>query len=336
MVTGGAGFIGSHTAVELIEAGYRVVIVDDLSNSQESVIEAIAEITHTPVDFYEVDCTDKEALNELFFKHKFNAVIHFAAFKAVGESVENPLMYYHNNLLSLINILELMVEHEVMNIVFSSSATVYGEPDELPVTETTPTKPANSPYGKTKQMAEDIIRDSAQAYPGLRAILLRYFNPFGAHPSGLIGELPRGVPNNLVPFITQTAVGIRKELSIFGGDYHTPDGSAIRDYIDVVDLAQAHVVAMERMRSGVGKSACEVFNIGTGQGLSVLELVHQFERATGVKVPYRVVERRAGDVEQIWADTSLAANELGWKATRSTDQTLRAAWAWEKHLRGVK
>lgn len=336
LVTGGAGFIGSHTTVELIEAGYEVVIVDDLSNSEEDVIEGITEITGVPVDFEEVDCTDKAALDEVFFKYKFDAVIHFAAFKAVGESVENPLMYYHNNLDSLVNVLELMVEHGVMNIVFSSSATVYGEPDVLPVTEDTPRKPAGSPYGNTKQMSEDIIRDSVGAYHGLRGISLRYFNPIGAHPSALIGELPKGVPNNLVPFITQTAAGIREELSVFGDDYNTPDGSAVRDYIDVVDLARAHVAAMERMRSGVGKSAYEVFNIGTGQGLSVLELVRKFEEVNGVKVPHKIVGRRAGDIEKIWADTALANEELGWKAGRPIEETLRDAWAWEKKLRNIK
>ena len=332
LVTGGAGFIGSHTAVELIEAGYDVVVVDDLSNSERSVIDRITEITGTPVAFEEADCTDREAMDDLFTRHRFGAVIHFAAFKAVGESVENPLMYYQNNLVSLINVLELMVEHGVMNLVFSSSATVYGEPDALPVTERSPRQPATSPYGNTKQMAEDIIRDSVRAYHGLRAIALRYFNPIGAHPSALIGELPKGVPNNLVPFITQTAAAIRPELSVFGGDYPTPDGSAVRDYIDVVDLAKAHVAAMERMRSGVGEAAYEVFNIGTGTGLSVLELIRRFEEATGVKVPHRVVDRRPGDVAQIWADTALANKELGWRAERPLDDTLRAAWKWQQSI----
>jgi UDP-glucose 4-epimerase len=332
LVTGGAGFIGSHTAVELIEAGYKVVIADDLSNSERGVIDRITEITGVPTTFEEVDCTDREAMDDLFTRHRFDAVIHFAAFKAVGESVENPLMYYHNNLSSLITVLELMVEYGVMRLVFSSSATVYGEPDALPVTEQSPRQPATSPYGNTKQMAEDIISDSVAAYHGLRAIALRYFNPIGAHPSALIGELPKGVPNNLVPFITQTAAGIREELSVFGGDYPTADGSAVRDYIDVVDLAKAHVAAMERMRSGVGKTAYEVFNIGTGNGLSVLELVRAFEKATGVKVPHRVVERRSGDVAQIWADTSLANRELNWRAERPLDETLRAAWKWQKSV----
>jgi UDP-glucose 4-epimerase len=244
--------------------------------------------------------------------------------------MENPLLYYQNNLGSLINILELMVEHGVMRIVFSSSATVYGEPEVLPVTEQTPRQPATSPYGNTKQIAEDILRDSVRAYHGLRAIALRYFNPIGAHPSALIGELPRGVPNNLVPFITQTAAGILPELSVFGDDYPTPDGSAVRDYIDVVDLARAHVAAMERMRSGVGETAYEVFNIGTGKGLSVLELVQKFEQATGVKVPHRIVARRPGDIAQIWADTTKANTVLGWQAERPLEETLRAAWAWQK------
>lgn len=336
LVTGGAGFIGSHTVVELIEAGYEVVVVDDLSNSEEDVIAGITEITGVPVAFEEVDCTDREALSDVFMKYKFDSVIHFAASKAVGESMENPLLYYQNNLGSLINVLELMVEYGVMNLVFSSSATVYGQPDTLPATEDTPRQPANSPYGNTKQIAEDIIRDSVRAYHGLRAIALRYFNPVGAHPSALIGELPKGVPNNLVPFITQTAAGLRDELSVFGNDYNTPDGSPVRDYIDVVDLAKAHVAAMERMRSGVGKEAFEYFNIGTGKGLSVLELLHAFEKATGVKIPYKVVDRRPGDVEQIWADTRLANEELGWHAERPIEETLRAAWAWEKRIRNIQ
>ena len=336
LVTGGAGFIGSHTAVELIEAGYEVVIVDDLSNSEEDVIAGITEITGVPVDFEEVDCADREAMDEVFTQYKFDSVIHFAASKAVGESMENPLLYYQNNLGSLINVLELMVEHGVMNLVFSSSATVYGQPDVLPVTENTPRQPANSPYGNTKQISEDIIRDSVRAYHGLRAIALRYFNPIGAHPSALIGELPKGMPNNLVPFITQAAAGLWPELSVFGDDYNTPDGSPVRDYIDVVDLAKAHVSAMERMRSGVGKEAYEYFNIGTGKGLSVLELLHKFEEATGIKVPYKIVDRRPGDVEQIWADTTLANEELGWQAERPIEETLREAWAWEKHIRNIK
>jgi UDP-glucose 4-epimerase len=332
LVTGGAGFIGSHTAVELIEAGYEVVLADDLSNSEQSVIDGITEITGVPVAFEEVDCTDREAMDDLFTRGRFDAVIHFAASKAVGESMENPLLYYQNNLASLICVLELMVEHGVMNLVFSSSATVYGEPDALPVTEETPRQPASSPYGNTKQMAEDIIRDSVRAYHGLRAIALRYFNPIGAHPSALIGELPKGVPNNLVPFITQTAAGIRPELSVFGGDYPTPDGSAVRDYIDVVDLAKAHVAALERMRSGVGETAYEIFNIGTGNGLSVLELVRAFEEATGVKVPHKIVDRRPGDIAQIWADTTRANRVLGWQAERPLEETLRAAWKWQKSI----
>jgi UDP-glucose 4-epimerase len=336
LVTGGAGFIGSHTVVELIESGYEAIIADDLSNSEPSVLDGIREITGTQVPFEEVDCTDREAMDELFTKYKFDAVIHFAASKAVGESMENPLLYYQNNLGSLINVLELMVEHGTMRIVFSSSATVYGEPEILPVTELTPRQPATSPYGNTKQIAEDILRDSVRAYHGLRAIALRYFNPIGAHPSALIGELPKGVPNNLVPFITQTAAGILPELSVFGDDYPTPDGSAVRDYIDVVDLAKAHVAALERMRSGVGETAYEVFNIGTGKGLSVLELVHKFEEATGVKVPYKIVARRPGDIAQIWADTTKANEVLGWQAERPIAETLRAAWGWEKHIRKIK
>jgi UDP-glucose 4-epimerase len=313
-----------------------VVIVDDLSNSERGVIDRIAEITGTPVAFEEADCTDREAMDDVFTRYKFDAVIHFAASKAVGESVTNPLLYYQNNLVSLIDVLELMIEHGVMRLVFSSSATVYGQPEVLPVTEETPRLPATSPYGNTKQIAEDIIRDSVHAYHGLRAIALRYFNPIGAHPSALIGELPKGVPSNLVPFITQTAAGIRKELSVFGGDYDTADGSAVRDYIDVVDLARAHVAAMERMQSGKGKTAYEIFNIGTGRGLSVLELVHRFEEATGVSVPHKVVDRRPGDIARIWADTTLAEKELDWQAERPLDETLRAAWAWQKSITNQK
>ncbi len=335
LVTGGAGYIGSHTAVELINAGYDVVIVDNLSNSEIGAVEGVRAITGVEVPFERVDCCDREALEGVFRKYKVDAVIHFAASKAVGESVFKPLLYYRNNILSLLNVLETMLADGVCNIVFSSSCTVYGQPEKLPVTESTPRQPAASPYGNTKQICEDILRDTTYAHKELFGIALRYFNPIGAHPSTLIGELPKGVPGNLVPFITQTAAGLRKELSVFGDDYDTPDGSAVRDYIDVVDLARAHVVAVGRMIGGKSKANYEFFNVGTGNGVSVLELVHAFERVNGVKVPYKIVGRREGDIEKIWADTSCANTELGWKAERSLDQTLASAWAWEKHLRGL-
>ncbi|MBQ4278796.1 MAG: UDP-glucose 4-epimerase GalE [Rikenellaceae bacterium] len=336
LVTGGAGYIGSHTAVELVNAGFDVVIVDDLSNAELSAVEGVRKITGVDVPFEQVDCCDRAALDRVFARYKFNSIIHFAAFKAVGESVVKPLAYYRNNLDSLMTVLEAMLAHGVSNIVFSSSATVYGQPEALPATESTPRQPATSPYGNTKQIAEDIIRDTAHAHPGFNAIALRYFNPIGAHPSALIGELPKGVPNNLVPFITQTAAGVRECLSVFGDDYNTPDGSAVRDYIDVVDLAKAHVVAVSRMVERKGKANYEFFNIGTGHGLSVLELVRAFEKVNGVKVNHRIAPRRTGDIEAIWADTSLAERELGWKATRSLEETLASAWAWEKHLRGIR
>lgn len=335
LVTGGAGYIGSHTAVALTEAGFDVIIVDDLSNAEMSAVEGVRTITGRQIPFEKADCCDMAQLEEVFKKYRFNSVIHFAASKAVGESVEQPLKYYRNNLTSFINVLELMRRYGVENIVFSSSATVYGQPDALPATEQTPRKPAASPYGNTKQMSEDILSDSIAAYGGMKGIALRYFNPIGAHPSALIGELPKGVPSNLVPFITQTAAGVRSELSVFGDDYNTPDGSCQRDYIDVVDLAEAHVVAVSRMVEGRGKARYEVFNIGTGVPVSVLELVRTFERVNGVKVPYKIVGRRAGDVEAVWADTSYANAELGWKAVRTLDQTLASAWVWEKHLRGI-
>ncbi len=336
LVTGGAGFIGTHTAVELINAGFGVVIADDLSNSDMDAVEGVRKITGVDVPFEKADCNSREQLEKVFKKYKFDSVIHFAASKAVGESVEKPLLYYRNNVGSFVNILELMNENGVGNIVFSSSATVYGQPDTLPATEQTPRKPATSPYGNTKQICEDVLRDSVAAYKNLKGIALRYFNPMGAHPSALIGELPKGVPNNLVPFITQTAAGIRKELSVFGDDYNTPDGSALRDYIDVVDLAKAHVVAVRRMVENKNKSEYEIFNIGTGIPVSVLELLSTFQKVNGVNVPYKIVGRRAGDVEAVWADTKLANNELGWKAERTLDQTLAAAWAWEKRIRNIQ
>lgn len=336
LVSGGAGYIGSHTAVELINAGYDVVVADNLSNADMSGVEGVRKITGVDVPFVEVDCCDKEAFRRVFEQYEFDSVIHFAAYKAVGESVVDPMKYYRNNLTSFMNVLELMREFSRPNIVFSSSATVYGEADELPVTELTPRKPATSSYGNTKQICEDILRDVVTAYEGMRGISLRYFNPIGAHPSALIGELPRGVPQNLVPFITQTAAGVRECLSVFGDDYPTPDGSCLRDYIDVVDLAKAHVVAITRMVEGRNKQAYEVFNVGTGNGVSVLELVRGFERVNNLKLNYRIAPRRAGDVVAIWADTKLANDELGWRAERSLDETLRSAWEWEKHVRGIE
>ncbi len=336
LVSGGAGYIGSHTTVALIEAGYDVVIIDNLSNSDMGAVEGVRKITGVEVPFEKVDCCDKEALRAIFKKYPFRSAIHFAAFKAVGESVEDPLKYYSNNLTSFLNLLELMREEGRENILFSSSATVYGEPEALPVTELSPRQPATSPYGNTKQMCEDILRDTTAAYEGIKGIALRYFNPMGAHPSALIGELPRGVPNNLVPFITQTAAGVRECLSIFGDDYPTPDGTCIRDYIDVVDLARAHVAAIGRLIEGRNKAKYEIFNVGTGKGTSVLELVRAFERVNNLSLNYRIAGRRAGDVESVWADTTLANEELGWKAERSLDETLAAAWAWEKHVRGIK
>ena len=336
LVSGGAGYIGSHTAVELINAGYDVVVADNLSNSDMSGVEGVRKITGVDVPFVNVDCCDKEAFRKVVEQYNFNSVIHFAAFKAVGESVADPMKYYRNNLVSFMNVLDLMREFGRPNIVFSSSATVYGEADQLPVTELTPRKPATSAYGNTKQMCEDILRDTVNAYDGLKGISLRYFNPIGAHPSALIGELPRGVPQNLVPFITQTAAGIRECLSVFGDDYDTPDGSCLHDYIDVVDLAKAHVVAITRMIEDKNKTKYEIFNVGTGNGVSVLELVNSFERVNELKLNYKIAPRRPGDVVAIWADTSLANEELGWKAERSLDDTLRSAWAWEKNVRGIK
>lgn len=336
LVAGGAGYIGSHTAVELINAGYEVVVVDNFSNSDASSLDGIERITGVRPTFVEVDCCDKEAMREVFERYDFNSAIHFAAFKAVGESVAKPAMYYRNNLLSLLNLVELMSEYGRENIVFSSSATVYGDADVLPVTELTPRKPATSPYGNTKQMSEDILRDNVAASDKLRGIALRYFNPIGAHPSAQIGELPRGVPNNLVPYITQTAAGIRECLSIFGDDYDTPDGSCLRDYIDIVDLARAHVVAIDRMVAKLSEERYEVFNIGTGRPVSVFELVKGFEQANNLKLNYRVAARRAGDVTAVWADTTRANEVLGWRAERELSDTLKAAWQWERNVRGIE
>lgn len=333
LVTGGTGFIGSHTTVELQNAGYEVVIVDNLSNSEAKVVDAIQQITGKKPSFEHVDCTDFSAMDHVFKKHEpIDAIIHFAASKAVGESVQKPLLYYRNNLVSLMNLLELMKKYACQNIVFSSSCTVYGQPDTLPVTEQAPTKKAESPYGNTKQICEEILQDTCNAESWLQVVALRYFNPIGAHPTTLIGELPNGVPANLIPFITQTAIGIREQLSIFGNDYNTPDGSCIRDYINVVDLAKAHVVALNRMFENKKKSNYEFFNIGTGRGLSVLEIVDIFEKVSGVKPNYKIVSRRAGDIEKVWADTTLANNELGWKAEETVEDTLLSAWKWELKL----
>ncbi len=339
LVSGGAGFIGSHVTVELIEAGYDVIVADNMSNCDMTCFEGVKKITgKEDIPFFKIDFCKEDEVRKLFTDNKIDAVIHFAAFKAVGESVAKPVMYYKNNLNSFLNVLEAASAHGCHNVLFSSSATVYGEPDKVPVTENTPRKPATSPYGNTKQMCEDILQDTVKATKGtdgeIKGILLRYFNPIGAHPSALIGELPRGVPNNLVPFITQTAIGKRECLSIFGNDYPTPDGTCLRDYIDIVDLAKAHVFAVGRMLENKMKADCEIFNIGTGKPVSVLELVNSFERVNGLKLNYKFAPRRAGDVTAIWADPTLANKEMGWKAERSVDETLAAAWAWEKHLAG--
>lgn len=334
LVTGGMGYIGSHTVVELIEAGYDICIIDNLSNSCIDVLNGIEEITGVRPEFENIDCTDYVAMDRFFSKHEgIRAVIHFAALKAVGESVEKPLPYYRNNVLSLINILELMPVHKVKGIVFSSSCTVYGQPEQLPVSETSPIQKALSPYGNTKRICEDIIRDTMYANKEVKGILLRYFNPIGAHPSACIGELPNGVPSNLLPFVAQTAAGIRKKLHVFGNDYNTPDGSCIRDYINVVDLAKAHIAAMERvLDENYEPQTAEVFNIGTGKGLSVLEIIKTFEQVNDVKIPYEIVGRREGDIEKVWADASKANEVLGWQAATSVEDTLKSVWKWQLRL----
>ena len=334
LVTGGVGYIGSHTTVELQNAGFEVVIVDDLSNSNEKVLDGIEKITGIRPAFEKVNCTDMQGMTKVFDKYPgIKGIIHFAASKAVGESVEKPLLYYRNNIDSLLNLLELMPEYNIEGIVFSSSCTVYGQPDNLPVDESAPIQPALSPYGNTKQIDEEIIRDTIYANAPYKSIILRYFNPIGAHPTAEIGELPNGVPQNLVPFLTQTAMGIRKELSVFGDDYNTPDGSCIRDYINVVDLARAHVIAVQRMLNNVTDAKLEYFNLGTGTGVSVLGLINAFEKATGVKVPYKVVGRREGDIEQIWANPRYANEVLGWTAKEPLEETLQSAWDWQLKLR---
>lgn len=335
LVTGGTGFIGSHTVVELQSAGFDVVVVDNLCNSTTDVLDNIASITGQKPRFYRYDLNDQESVNKLFSEEpEIKAVIHFAAHKAVGESTSSPLKYYKNNVLSTIHLLEAMKEHGVKHIIFSSSATVYGQPEVLPATENTPTMPATSPYGNTKQICEEVIRDTVSALSGsMDAIMLRYFNPIGAHLSGKIGELPTGVPNNLMPFITQTAIGKREKLSVFGNDYNTKDGTAVRDYIHVVDLAKAHVKGTVRLIEQKNKTAFEVFNLGTGMGLSVMDIIQSFEKTTGEKLNYAIEPRRAGDVEAIYASTTLANEELGWTAELSIDEMTSSAWQWEKNIK---
>jgi UDP-glucose 4-epimerase len=333
LVTGGAGYIGSHTVVALKEAGFEPVIVDNFSNSEKKVLEGLRTILDTDVKFYEADCADKDSFRKVFeAESDLAGVIHFAASQAVGESVQKPLEYFHNNVGSLLVLLELMREFKVWNLVFSSSCTVYGVPDALPVTEETPTKPASSPYGRTKQMCEDILRDIDNA-PGNqhKTILLRYFNPVGAHESALIGELPLGVPQNLVPFITQTAAGIREKLTVFGDTYNTPDGTNIRDYLHVVDLARAHVVAVQRLLNAA-EPTVETYNVGTGRGNSVLEVVHAFERATGQKLNYIIGPARLGDVPAIYADVTKSAEVLGFRTELSLEEALASSWKWQQSL----
>ena len=334
LVTGGGGYIGSHTTVELQNAGYEVVVLDNLSNSNAGVIDGIEHITGIRPVFVQMDLQDKDALRKLFEEHKgIKGIINFAASKAVGESVQKPLLYYRNNLVTLMNLLDLMPEYGVEAIVFSSSCTVYGQPDILPVDEKAPIKPAMSPYGNTKQICEEIIKDTIYSGVPFKSIILRYFNPIGAHPTAEIGELPLGVPQNLLPYVTQTAMGIREQLSVFGDDYNTPDGSCIRDYINVVDLAKAHVIAVDRMLGGKSKQDVEIFNLGTGKGVSVLELIQTFEKATGVKVNYKIVGRREGDIEKVWANPEWANKELGWEAKETLEDTLASAWKWQQKLR---
>jgi UDP-glucose 4-epimerase len=337
LVTGGTGYIGSHTTVELIEEGFEPIIVDNLYNSEAIVVDRIQKITGVKPHLEVFDLCDQEKLDRFIQKNNdISAVIHFAAYKAVGESVNKPLEYYRNNLLSLINLLDVMKRHGIPSLVFSSSCTVYGQPEKLPVTEDAPLQPATSPYGNTKQIGESIIRDTTVSDKNLKAISLRYFNPIGAHPSALIGELPRGVPENLVPFLTQTGYGIREELKVFGDDYNTPDGSCIRDYLHVVDLAKAHVIAIKRLIEGKSKTNYEIFNLGTGKGVSVLEAIKSFERVSGIKLKYKIVGRRAGDIEKIWANPSYANKELGWKTLSSLDEAMKTAWDWEKMFRNNK
>ncbi len=334
IVTGGAGYIGSHTVVELVSAGYDPVIVDNLSNSNIGVLAGIKEITQRNIPFENIDLCDGPLCKTFFEKHKDAVgVIHFAALKAVGESVARPVHYYKNNLFSLINVIGGMKDNGIMNHIFSSSCTVYGQPEALPVTEDSPVQAAASPYGNTKQIAEEILsEDITSRTDNSKVIALRYFNPIGAHDSALIGELPLGVPNNLIPFITQTAAGIREQLSVFGSDYDTTDGTPIRDYIHVVDLAQAHVVALERLLKNTNKNRYEVYNLGTGKGYTVLEVIQSFEKMSGLKLNYKLIDRRPGDIEATYADTQLAKNELGWQAQRSLDDMTSSAWKWQQSL----
>ena len=329
LVTGGLGFIGSHTVVELQNAGYHVIIIDNLYNSKMEVLDQITEITGIKPSYLNIDLRNKEEVHAFFNNHPIDGIIHFAASKAVGESVKNPHLYYENNIATLVYILQEMKTHQIPNFIFSSSCTVYGQADELPITENAPVKPAESPYGNTKQIGEEIIEQSCRA-THLKAIALRYFNPIGAHESVKIGELPLGVPQNLIPYITQTAAGIRKELSVFGDDYPTPDGTAIRDYIHVVDLAKAHIAALERLIKGINKKEFEVFNIGTGKGSSVLEVIKTFEKVNQLHLSYKIVERRKGDITAAYADTTLANKELGWKAEKTLEEALHSAWRWQQ------
>lgn len=332
LVTGGAGFIGSHTVVSLVEAGFEPVIVDDFSNSEQSALAGLRAIIGRDVPFYQANCNDAVAIEAIFQKEAIQGVIHFAAYKAVGESVAKPLAYYRNNLDSLMLLLELMPKYGVRNLVFSSSCTVYGQPEHLPVTEETPRLPAQSPYGNTKAISEDIIRDAVQAKMPIRALALRYFNPIGAHPSAQIGELPRGVPGNLVPYLTQAAMGLRESLTVFGNDYNTPDGTCIRDFIHVMDLADAHVQALKKLNEISDDAYYDVFNIGTGRGETVLTLINTFEEATGKKLNYTFGPRRPGDVEQVYADVTKANRDLNWTASRSLAESLRDAWRWQQKL----
>ena len=328
LVTGGLGFIGSHTVVELQQEGYEVVIIDNLYNSKIEVLDSITSITSIKPSYFNIDLRNKIAVEDFFKNNKIDGIIHFAASKAVGESVNNPLLYYENNISTLVYLLQEMKKHKLSNFIFSSSCTVYGQADELPITENAPTKPAESPYGNTKQIGEEIIRESCKAN-GLKAIALRYFNPIGAHETANIGELPIGVPQNLIPFVTQTAAGIRKELSVFGDNYPTKDGTAVRDYIHVVDLAKAHIAALERLLKNNNKKDFEVFNVGTGTGSSVLEVIQAFEKVSKTQLNYKIVGRREGDITSAFADTSLAKVELGWKTEKTLEEALLAAWKWQ-------
>lgn len=334
LVTGGAGYIGAHTALELTQAGYDVVIIDDLSRSDNTLLDGLEKLTGKKPNFHKGNCADRNFLHSVFSKEgPFSCVLHFAAFKSVGESVQDPLLYYRNNLDSLLVLLEEMKEHRVTDMIFSSSCTVYGQPDEIPVSEHAPFKKAQSPYGATKQICERILED--MYHTGLRIVSLRYFNPIGAHPSALLGELPVGTPNNLVPYITQTAAGVREKLTVFGNDYNTPDGSNIRDFIHVVDLAIAHMESMKYLASKKDTKLFEAFNVGTGVGVSVLELVQQFIKITGVNLPYTIGPRRPGDVEKVYADPTKVNTVLGWKAKYSIQDSLLHAWQWEKKIRKI-